>query len=118
MFDIRNFDEYINKKLYINNNPLAPQHPYRILVVGPSGQGKTNLAFNLIFDLTYWDNLFVVSKMVDSEDKYIKLQEWVKKIEYDIQEEVGDNEIQIGHYYSSFDEALPDVDSFDEKSRI
>ena len=36
------YSEYINKKLYINNNPLAPQHPYRILVVGPSGQGKIN----------------------------------------------------------------------------
>lgn len=119
MIDIRNFDEYIDKKTYINNNPLSPQHPYRILIVGPSGQGKTNLAFNLIFDLTYWDNLFIVSKMVDSEDKYIKLQEWVKKIEYDIKEELNNEDIediQIGHFYSNFDD-LPDVDDFDESKQ-
>ena len=36
--------------------------------------------------------------------------------EYDIQEEIGNDEIEIGHYYSSFD-SLPDVDSFDEKSQ-
>jgi hypothetical protein len=113
MISIRNFDEFIEKKNYINLNPLAPQHPYRLLITGPSGQGKTNLSFNLIFELTYWERLYVVSKMVNSEDKYIKLQDWIKKIEYDVQEELGSTDLEIGFFYSKFEE-LPDVDSLDE----
>lgn len=113
MIDICNYDQFIEKKEYVNINPLAPQHPYRILITGPSGQGKTNLAFNLIFELTYWDKLYVVSKMVNSEDKYIKLQDWVKKIEFDVQEETGVEDLQIGFFYSSFDE-FPNVDDLDE----
>ena len=45
-----NFGEYTNKnKIEHNSNyPYIPDHPYRILIVGGSGSGKTNALLNLI----------------------------------------------------------------------
>ena len=45
-----NFDEYTNENETEHNSkwPHIPDHPYRILIVGGSGSGKTNvlLKFN------------------------------------------------------------------------
>ena len=45
-----NFDDVIkeNIKEYDPNWPRIPDHPYRILIIGGSGSGKTNSLFNLI----------------------------------------------------------------------
>ena len=44
-----NFDNYANEnKNKPNKNwPYIPDHPYRILITGGSGSGKTNLLLNL-----------------------------------------------------------------------
>ena len=45
-----NFDGYINENKNKNNKnwPYIPDHPCRILIIGGSGSGKTNLLINLI----------------------------------------------------------------------
>ena len=45
-----NFDDYANKnKTQHNSNwPYTPDHSYRILIIGGSGSGKTNVLLNLI----------------------------------------------------------------------
>ena len=45
-----NFDNYINENKTIHNKnwPYIPDHPYRILIIGGSGSGKTNLLLSLI----------------------------------------------------------------------
>ena len=45
-----NFDNYVNENKTIRNKswPYIPDHPYRILIIGGSGSGKTNLLINLI----------------------------------------------------------------------
>ena len=45
-----NFDDHVNEnKAEHNKNWLCiPDHPYRILIIGGSGYGKTNLLLNLI----------------------------------------------------------------------
>ena len=35
-------------KLHNKNWPYIPDHPYRILIIGGSGSGKTNVLLNLI----------------------------------------------------------------------
>ena len=44
-----NFDDYTNenKTQHIPNWPYIPDHPYRILIIGGSGSGKTNALLNL-----------------------------------------------------------------------
>ena len=45
-----NFDDYTNENIVENNSkwPYIPDHPYRILIIGGSGSGKTNELLNLI----------------------------------------------------------------------
>ena len=45
-----NFHEYTNenKTEHNSNWPYIPDHPYRILIIGGSGSGKTNALLNLI----------------------------------------------------------------------
>ena len=44
------FDNYTNenKKQHNSKWPHIPDHPYRILIAGDSGSGKTNALLNLI----------------------------------------------------------------------
>ena len=48
-----NFDNYANenKTKHNKNWPYSPDHPYRILIIGGSGSGKTNLLLNSIENL-------------------------------------------------------------------
>ena len=45
-----NFDDYANENKALHNKswPYIPDHPYRILIIGGSGSGKTNSLLNLI----------------------------------------------------------------------
>ena len=45
-----NFDNYANenKTEHNSNWPYIPDHPYRILITGGSGSGKTDALLNLI----------------------------------------------------------------------
>ena len=45
-----NFDDYTNENMIEHNSkwPYIPDHPYRILIIGGSGSGKTNALLNLI----------------------------------------------------------------------
>ena len=44
-----NFDDYTNENIVEHNSkwPYIPDHPYRILIIGGSGSGKTNALLNL-----------------------------------------------------------------------
>ena len=66
-----NFDKYTNdnKKEHNINWPYIPDHPYRILIIGGSGTGKTNALLNLINNQQDIDKIYLHAK--DSyEDKY------------------------------------------------
>ena len=56
-----NFDDYTNdnKPMHNKNWPYIPDHPYRILIIGASGPGKTNVLLNLIENQQDIDKIFV-----------------------------------------------------------
>lgn len=53
-------------------HPYLPQHPFRLLMTGASGCGKTNLLLNFIYDYLDFDNLYICAKDIH-EPKYSKL---------------------------------------------
>ena len=66
-----NFDDYANanKTEHNRNWPYTPDHPYRILIVGGWGSGKTNALLNLIESQQDIDNIYLYAKDPD-EAKY------------------------------------------------
>ena len=59
-----NFDEYTNENKIEHNLkwPYIPDHPYRILIVGGSGSGKTNALLNLINNQPDIDKIYLYAK--------------------------------------------------------
>ena len=58
---MRNFDDYTNEIKPQNNPkwPYIPDHPYRILTIGGSGSGKTNVLLNIINNLPDTDKIYL-----------------------------------------------------------
>ena len=77
-----NFDDYVSedKTEHNKNWPYIPDHPYRILIIGGSGSGKTNALINLIHEQNYIDKIYLYARDL-SEHKYeyliknVKMQE-------------------------------------------
>ena len=59
-----NFDNYVNENKNERNKncPYIPDHPYKILTVGGSGSGKTNLLLNLIENQPDIDKKYLYAK--------------------------------------------------------
>ena len=59
-----NFDDYVNenKTEHNKNWPYIPCHPYRILIIGGSGSGKTNVLLNLIENKPDIDKIYLYAK--------------------------------------------------------
>ena len=59
-----NFDNYDNenKTGHNSNWPYIPDHPYRILIIGGSGSGKTNVFLNLIKNQPDIDKIYLYFK--------------------------------------------------------
>ena len=78
-----NFDNYTNENKIEHNSkwPYIPDHPYRILIVGGLGSGKTNALLNLINNQPDIDKIYLYAK-----DPYeAKYQYLIKKREkYDL----------------------------------
>ena len=76
-----NVDDITNKNNKKHNEkwPYIPDHPYRILIIGGSGTGKTNTLLNLMNEQNDTDKIYLYAKDL-SEPKYEFL---IKKREND-----------------------------------
>ena len=58
-----------NNKKHNEKWPYIPDHPYRIIIIGGSGSGKTNALINLINEQNDIDKIYLHAKDL-SEPKY------------------------------------------------
>ena len=58
------FDNYTNANKTEHNSewPYVPDHPYRILIIGDCGSGKTNVLLNLINNQPDMDKIYLYAK--------------------------------------------------------
>ena len=59
-----NFNDYTNEGRTEHNKnwPYAPDHPYRILIIGGSGSGEANVLLNLIENQPGNDKIYLYAK--------------------------------------------------------
>ena len=76
-----NFDDYTNENKTQHNLklPSIPDHPYRILMIGGSGSGKSNALLNLIENQPDIDQIYLYAKNL-YEAKYQYLINIRKKV--------------------------------------
>ena len=97
-----NFDEYTNenKKEHNSKWPYIPDHPYRILIVGGSGSGKTNEVLNLINNQPNIDKIYLHAK-----DLYeAKYQYLINK-----REKLGQNHFDDPNAFIEYSNNMQDV---------
>ena len=103
-----NFDEYVNenKTVHNKNQPYIPHHPYRILIIGGSGSGKTNTLINLINEQNDIDKIYSYARDLN-EPKYEYL---IKK-----RKDVGIKHLNNGNTFIECSNAMDDVyDNIDD----
>ena len=74
-----NFDDYTNENRIKHNEnwPYVPDKPYRILIIGGSGSGKTNVLLNLIDNQPEIHKIYLYAK----DPHEAKHQYWINKRE-------------------------------------
>ena len=110
-----NFDDYVNenKTEHNKNWPYIPDHPYRILIIGGSGSGKTNLLLNLIENQPDIDKIYSYAK--DSyESKYqylINKREGVGINHFNDPKAFTEYSNDMRNVYKNIDDDNPDKDN-------
>lgn len=80
--EVINYDELAseyNKLPKRQGHFLAPQWPFFMVVVGPTGCGKSNVALDLIFKRLYYDRLYMYAKK-PQEDKMELVREFIEDV--------------------------------------
>jgi hypothetical protein len=83
-------------------NELAPRHPYRMVVCGASGSGKTNAVLQMVDRYVPYDTIQVIAKHIDNP-QYSMLR---KKIEA--------QEKKKGYPFSFFSDKLEEMTPVDD----
>ena len=75
-----NLDSITNKNNKKHNEkwPYIPDHPYRIIIIGGSGSGKTNALSNLINEQNDIDKIYLYKRDL-SEPKYEYLMQEIQE---------------------------------------
>jgi hypothetical protein len=107
---IINYDN--NQEEFLNKHVLAPLWPFRLLICGSSGCGKTNLLMNLIYNYLYYNKIYIYAKDL-TESKYQMLQDFFDEVNEIMKDKTGED-IQVAIFSSSKDEIV-NVDDLDKE---
>ena len=89
-----------NKKEHNEKWPYIPDHPYRVLIIGGSGSGKTNTLHNLINEQNVIGKIYLYAKDLN-EPKYEFL---IKKCE-----NIGIEYLNNSNAFIEFSNRMDDV---------
>ena len=110
-----NFDDYAseNRTEHNRNSPYIPDNSYRILIIGGSGSGKTNVLLNLIKNQPDIDKIYLYAKdLYEAKYQYlIKISENLGVDHFMILEDYIEYSNDMHNIYKNIDECNPDKDN-------
>ena len=110
-----NFDDYVheNKTKHNKNWPYIPDHPHRILIIGGSGSGKTNVLLNLIENQPDIDKIYLYAKdLYEAKYQYlIKKREGIGIDHFNDPKAFIENTNDMRDVYKNIDEYNPDKEN-------
>jgi hypothetical protein len=107
---IINYDN--DKEDFLNKHILAPLWPFRLLICGASGCGKTNLLMNLIYNYLYYNKIYIYAKDL-TESKYQMLQDFFEEVNETMKVKTGED-FQVATFSSSKDDIV-NVDDLEKE---
>jgi len=110
--EIINLDKLFPKKDKKKLNDLAPDQPFRMLMVGGSGSGKTNVLIYMILKYIVYDKLYIYTKHIH-QSKYQFLQNVFKHVEEN-EELKGIGDFPIAVFADNIKNIVP-LEKMDEK---
>ena len=104
-----NLDNIVNSnnEKHNENWPYIPDHPYRILIIGGSGSGKTNALLHLINEQKDIDKMYLYAKDL-SEPKY---EYFIKNCENVGIEHLNDSKAFI-EYSNTMNDVYENIDNY------
>ena len=105
---IPNYDFEDSKMDYKQLYDFMPNQCFRMLICGPSGSGKTNTLMHMLYNLLYFDKIYLYAKNIEQT----KYQQLMKTFE-PINEEAGYNIIE-----ASNDKILPVSELTDDNQKL
>ena len=92
--DVTDFSSILNESEDENGKPsyrqkhfLMPSKTFRMLMVGPSGSGKSNLLMNFFLKFLDYDKIYIYTRHMD-QDCYKKLRRVLENVENETGEEI------------------------------
>ena len=55
----------------INKNKFTPQHCSKFLIVGRTGNGKTNFLFNILHLNPVWDKIYIYTNNINNKCQFL-----------------------------------------------
>ena len=86
-------------------HPLLPKHPFRMIICGSSGCGKSNLLLSLIKDKLVFEKLHIYSKHLD-QGKYQYIKDFYDTQDGLIKDKYGIDFKTIEHFENNLDEMV------------
>lgn len=102
-----------NKKDNDIINVYAPRHPFRLVINGGSGTGKTNMLANLVMKYLVYDRIYIYSRHLDDpRDPYLGMIDFFDRAEKKIQKRTHNPDYKMC-WASNDPEDIPEVEDFE-----
>lgn len=108
-------DNNLEEELPNQLHPLLPKSPFKMLITGTSGAGKTNLVICMILKMIVYDKIYIFSRHL-LQDKYKFLKQHLENIESAMEKSIGHKINVLQKWNHTLDE-LPSVEDLDKEYR-
>ena len=108
-------DNNLEEELPNQLHNLLPKSPFKMLITGTSGAGKTNLVICMILKMIVYDKIYIFSRHL-LQDKYKFLKQHLENIESAMEKSIG-HKITVLEAWEDTLDKLPTVEDLDKEYR-